>query len=225
MYMILMRVSGMSVPEAVREIITRNRSVYDCMRMNVINYTALAVKIRPDVERETGRPVNLNTVVVAIKRYADSFGRRDNILDDQVLKNARLSLTDGILDIRLSVEEVGMEPADILSKFAEATDNYDFFRMADSVRFLAEDMESVRKVLGELSGERAYSSGLARIKVTTPPGRSRPDIISYIAEVLHSNGIELKNAFFSEDATTLVVDERHASRAYEVLRADIVRKL
>lgn len=220
-----MRVSGVSVPEAVREIITRNRSVYDCMKMNVINYTALAVRMQRDVEKETGRPVNLNTLVVAIKRYADSFGPMDGIRDDQILKNARLSLTDGILDIRLSVEEVGMAPADILSKFAKATDNYDFFRMADSVRFLAEDMESVRKVLGELSGERVYSSGLARIKITIPVGRSRPDVISYIAEVLHSNGIELKNAFFSEDAATIVVDERHASRAYEVLRSDIVRTL
>lgn len=219
------RVSGMSVPEAVREIITRNRSVYDCMKMNVINYTALAVRMQPDIEKEVGRAVNLNTVVVAIKRYADSFSEQDRIRDGRVLRNARLSLTDGILDIRLSVEEVGMEPADILSRFAKVTDNYDFFRMADSVRFLTEDMEPVRRFLGELSGGPECSAGLARIKVTIPPDRSQPDVISYIAEVLHSGGIELKNAFFSEDDITLVVDERHASKAYEILRSDIVRTL
>ena len=43
-----MRTTGVSVPEVVREIITRNRSVYDCMKMDLINYTALAVKIQPD---------------------------------------------------------------------------------------------------------------------------------------------------------------------------------
>ncbi|MDX1442103.1 MAG: ACT domain-containing protein, partial [Nitrosopumilaceae archaeon] len=46
-----MRLSTTSVPEVVREIITRNRSVFDCMKMDLINYTALAVKIQPDVER------------------------------------------------------------------------------------------------------------------------------------------------------------------------------
>ena len=46
-----MRTSGVSVPEVVREIITRNRSIYDCMKMDLINYTALAVKIQPDVEK------------------------------------------------------------------------------------------------------------------------------------------------------------------------------
>ncbi|MGB1523397.1 MAG: ACT domain-containing protein, partial [Nitrosopumilus sp.] len=30
----------MSVPEVVREVITRNRSIYDCMKMDLINYTA-----------------------------------------------------------------------------------------------------------------------------------------------------------------------------------------
>ena len=68
-----MRTAGVYVPEVVREIITRNRSIYECMKMDVINYTALAVKIQSDVEKTLGNSVNLNTIVVAIKRYADSF--------------------------------------------------------------------------------------------------------------------------------------------------------
>ena len=74
-----MRTANISVPEAVRETITRNRSIYDCMKMDVINYTALAIKIQPDIERQVGNPVNLNTIVVAIKRYADSFAEKDEI--------------------------------------------------------------------------------------------------------------------------------------------------
>ena len=75
-----------------REIITRNRSVYDCMKMDLINYTALAVKIQPEIEKILGNRVNLNTVVVAIKRYADSFEIKEEIKEESVLKNARLSL-------------------------------------------------------------------------------------------------------------------------------------
>ena len=68
-----MRLSSMSIPEVVKDIITRNRSIYDCMKMDLINYTALAVKLQPEIEKILGNSVNLNTVVVAIKRYADSF--------------------------------------------------------------------------------------------------------------------------------------------------------
>ena len=92
-----MRTSGVSVPEVVREIITRNRSIYDCMKMDLINYTALAVKIQPDVEKTLGNSVNLNTIVVAIKRYADSFDAKEEVTEEPVLKDARLTLTDGII--------------------------------------------------------------------------------------------------------------------------------
>ena len=43
------------------------------MAMDVINYTALAVKIQPEVQRQIGNPIHLNTIVVAIKRYADAY--------------------------------------------------------------------------------------------------------------------------------------------------------
>ena len=95
----------MSVPEVVREIITRNRSIYDCMKMDLINYTALAVKIQPEIEKNSWKfSVNLNTIVVAIKRYADSFEIKEEVKEESVLKNARLALTDGIMDVKFSIK-------------------------------------------------------------------------------------------------------------------------
>ena len=143
-----MRTANMSVPDAVRETITRNRSIYDCMKMDVINYTALAIKIQPDIERQVGNPVNLNTIVVAIKRYADSFAEKDEIKSESVLKNARLSLTDGILDIKFSTSDMDKkQAASILDKFDEYDSDYEFFRMADSTfRILTEDLADIRKI-------------------------------------------------------------------------------
>ena len=100
-----MRTIGMSVPEAVREIITRNRSIHDCMKMDVINYTALAVKIQPGVEKQWGNPVHLNTIVVAIKRYADSFQDEEEVAEEPLLKDARFSLTDKILGIQWTMND------------------------------------------------------------------------------------------------------------------------
>ena len=123
----------MSVPEVVREIIARNRSIYDCMKMDLINYTALAVKIQPDIEKILGNSVNLNTVVVAIKRYADTFEIKEEVREEFILKNARLVLTDGIMDVKLSMKDSNkMDPMTILDKFSKVTNNYDFFRLSDS---------------------------------------------------------------------------------------------
>ena len=220
------RATNISVPEAVREIITRNRSIYDCMKMDVINYTALAVKIQPDVERQMGNPVNLNTIVVAIKRYADSFEEKDDIKSESVLKNARLSLTDGILDIKFSTNDMGKkEAASLLDKFEQYDSDYEFFRTADSTfRILTEDLADIRRMFDSFpSAKNFFSTGLAKIKIRIPQEQNRSDAVSYVAEILHNNGIELQNAFFSQDDIIMVLREEDASKAYEILRAEISR--
>jgi len=215
----------MSVPEVVKEMITRNRSIFDCMKMDLINYTALAVKIQPDVERVLGNPVNLNTIVVAIKRYADSIEVKDEVEEKSVLKNARLSLTDGMVDIKFSLNDSqGIDPLTILDKFSKITSNYDFFRSSDSFRFLSEDLEGIRGIFDSLPNqEDIFSGGLAKIRISIPPIQNKSDVVSYVAEVLHSNGIELVNAFFSQDNIIIILNERDSSRAYDILHSDIIR--
>jgi len=220
-----MRVSSMSVPEVVRDIITRNRSIYDCMKMDLINYTALAVKIQPEIEKILGNPVNLNTVVVAIKRYADSFETKEEVKEESVLKNARLALTDGIMDIKFSVKDSDqVDPMAILDKFSKVTNNYEFFRLSDSFRFLAEDMEDIRQIFNNVSNrDDMFSTGLAKIRISIPTAQNQSDVVSYVAEVLHENGIELVNAFFSQDSIIIILNEKDASRAYDILHSDILR--
>lgn len=222
-----MRVANVSIPEIVREIITRNRSIYDCMKMDLINYTALAVKIQPEIERILGNSVNLNTVVVAIKRYSDSFEIKDEVKEESVLKNARLALTDGIMDIKFSIKDSnGMDPMTILDKFSKVTSNYEFFRLSDSFRFLAEDMDDVRKIFSTMSNrEGMFNTGLAKIRISIPGNQNRSDVVSYVAEVLHANGIELVNAFFSQDNIIVVLNEKDSSRAYDILHSEIMRTL
>ena len=220
-----MRISSLSVPEIVKEIIIRNRSIYDCMKMDLINYTALAVKIQPEIERILGNSVNLNTVVVAIKRYSDSFENKEQVKEESVLKNARLSLTDGIMDIKFSVQESNeMDPTTIFNQFSKVTNNYEFFRMADSFRFLTEDMEDIRQIFSNFSNrDDVFSTGLAKIRISIPNSQNKSDVVSYVAEVLHANGIELVNAFFSQENIIIILNERDSSRAYDILHSDIMR--
>lgn len=220
-----MRISRISVPEIAREIIARNRSIHDCMKMDLINYTALAVKIQPEIEKILGGSVNLNTVVVAIKRYADSFETKEEVKDDAVLKNARLALTDGIMDIKFSVKDFeGIDPTTILDQFSKITDNYEFFRSSDSFRFLIEDVDEVRQMFEHHPNqENMFSTGLAKIKISIPPNQNRSDVVSYVAEVLHFKGIEILNAYFTQDSIIIVMDEINASKAYDTLRSEITK--
>ncbi len=220
-----MRSASVSVPDAVRDIITRNRSIYDCIKMDLLNYTAVAVKIQKEVEAQVGSPVNLNTIVVAIKRYADSFEKKDDVQTEPVLKNARLSLTDGILDIKFSSQDFEMEDVvSLMDSFTRIDPDYEFIRLTDSFRFLAEDISDVRKLLESFSSHKNFfQTGLAKISISIPQSSDNPDIVSYVSEILHNNGIELVNAFFGQDSIVLVLHEKDAAKAYEILRGEISR--
>ena len=218
-----MRTTGVSVPEIVREIITRNRSVYECMKMDLINYTALAVKIQPDVEKTLGNSVNLNTIVVAIKRYADSFDAKEEVAEDAVLKDARLTLTDGIMGLSWNMTDAGDEMAKMLNEFHKEFTDSEFFRFGDSFRILAEDSDRVRRHFQSLPRENQFNSGLAKIKVAVPEGHSRSDVMAFVTEILHYNGIDMADALFTQDGLVIVLKEEDAPRAYEKLRAQISR--
>ena len=214
---------GLSVPEVVREMITRNRSIHDCMKMDVINYTALAVKIQPEVEKQLGNSVHLNTIVVAIKRFGDSFVSSENITDEPVLKNARLSMTDRIMGMQWTMKDLlDQDMAKMFAEAEKAFSNSEFFRLGDSFRVLTDDSDDTRRVFQSFPKENLYSSGLAKIKISVPE-QNRADVVSYVTEILHQNGIELVDALFSQDGIVLILKEDQAPFAYEKLRSEIPR--
>ena len=218
-----MRIAGLSVPEVVRDIITRNRSIHDCMKMDVINYTALAVKIQPDIEKQLGSSVHLNTIVVAIKRYADSFEGSEDITEEPVLKDARLSMTDRIMGIQWTMKDlIDQDMGKMFAEAEKAFSNSEFFRLGDSFRILTDDSDDTRRIFSSFPKENLYSSGLAKIKISVPE-QNRADVVSYVTEILHRNGIVLVDALFSQDGIVLILKEDQAPIAYEKLRSQIPR--
>ena len=219
-----MRTIGLSVPSVVREIITRNRSIHDCMAMDVINYTALAVKIQPEVEKQIGNPVQLNTIVVAIKRYADAFEKNEEVVDEPVLKDARLSMTDRIMGMQWTMKD--LLDQDMAKMFAEAEkgfSNSEFFRLGDSFIVLADDTDVTRRMLQNFPKENLYSSGLTKIRIQVPE-QNRADILSFVTGILHQNSIELVDALFSRNGIVLFLKEDQAPLAYEKLSSEIPRQ-
>lgn len=214
-----MRNSLASVHDVVREIITHNRSMYDCIKMGIANYTAIAVKIQADVEKHVGAPANLNTIVVAVKRYADSFERSEETDDQGVLNDTRLSLTDGMIGVSFTTRDMEGDPFAVLDKFSNITNDYEFFRLADTFSVIAEDVAAVRDFFGSVRGQSRLSSGLAKIRIVRAGEQNRADTVSFVVEILHENGIEIINTFFGHDSVTIILKEQDAARAYELLRS------
>ena len=94
-----------SVSRAIKDILFSNSIYINSLKLGIANYTALAIKIKPEVDKMIGSEVNINTIVVSIKRLADALQQNqelDSITQEEKenLAGARISLTGSMLDVK-----------------------------------------------------------------------------------------------------------------------------
>ena len=87
---------------------------------------------------------------------------------------------------------------------------------------ILQNIPQYSKIFQNFPKENVYSSGLAKIRIQVPE-QNRADVVSYVTEILHRNGIDLVDALFSRDGIVLILKEDQAPIAYEKLRTEIPR--
>src|SRR5919107_2467894 len=211
--------SPVSVPFAIREVLSSNPLYFQAIQLGIANYTALAQRIRPEVERITTSRVNVGTIVVAIKRFADSL-REEQRQDDNLVGNSsshfgegtRMSLTGSIIDVDFDDRDFE-QLSNILDEMIEKDGRssspfyYNLFQTNKQLRLFAEDVQEIRNILSLASQkfDGRMRAGLSKITITLPPSvstrsaevppRNPYNLLSIVSDVLYKNQIILHDAF------------------------------
>lgn len=221
-----MEVYTPSVPEAVRMIIGRNPHLYECLKMRVLNYNAVAEVIQSEVEEMVGKRVNTNTIVAALVRYANSIAQQEAPSNPlEALKKAKFTLTTGVADITIQTphtrqSEILKELFDFLS--SEQVTHFNIFKTPDSLRVImsTEDFERIRVKLEDIGLN--YEDGYARLNISLSTDEEElPDILNFITENLYRSGIRSMDAFFNYDDIVLILKESDAPKAFDILRKQV----
>ncbi len=91
--------TDMSVPEAVHEVLASNHTYSHAIELSIANYTALAEKIKQEIEKLIGAAVGLHTIVFATKRFADNLGDKNH---NNKSANNQKTKTKNVADIQLN---------------------------------------------------------------------------------------------------------------------------
>jgi hypothetical protein len=225
-----------SVPQAIREVLSSNSLYLQALKSGITNYTALAQRIKSDVETIVGSQVNVGTIVVAIKRLADILEKEKQAEQKKStpthpMDGARMSLTGSIIDIDFDRELD--ELSNILEEVFEKETGYNLFQTNKQLRLFTEDIDDVRNIVSTASKkfDCKMKEGLSKITINFPSStpyniEQTPynNLLSYVSEVLYNNQIPLYNAFFAPNETVLILKNKDAARAYELLRAKITKQ-
>src|SRR6266568_3260427 len=151
-----------SVPEAVREILTRNYPVYQCLKMKLVNFHALAEQIQSQVKDVAGKEarVSLSSGIVDVTIRAP----------------------------RTQFPSIVKELADASTELSEFPN---IFPLSSSIKLIL-PLDDYALVRGKLQphGQAATMVNVARLTLNlSPRAEMTPGIASYITELLFRNGV------------------------------------
>src|SRR5438034_1484022 len=140
--------NNVTVPEAVRQILTRNYPIYQCLKMKLTNFHAIAEYIQPQVQELTGRKTTINTLVVAIKRFSDTLAETKTLDTAKALANLRISLSGDVADVTVKVRRPDIPKIlqELSELGAELSDFPNIFPLTNSIKIIlpSQDRKSTR---------------------------------------------------------------------------------
>ena len=222
-----------SVSRAIRDILFSNSIYLNSLKLGIANYTALAIKIKPEVEKIVGSQINVNTIVVSIKRIADTIQQQQQSKQDlkisqdekEMITGARISLTGSILDVEFDKEMENIEK--IFDLFDRESDiRFNIFQSKNHIKLFIENISDIKKILSndlqKIVGLSSVKEGVSMITIALPwqgnEVRKTYQLLSMISNILYNHEILLHNAFFTPNEIVLIISDSDAAKVYELLR-------
>jgi len=219
-----------SVSKAIKDILFSNSIYLNSLKLGIANYTALAIKIKPELDRIIGSEVNINTIVVSIKRIADALQQNqdlDSIAQEEKenLAGARISLTGSILEVEFDKEMENIEK--VMELFDRQSDiRFNLFQSKNHMNLFIENISEIKRIFNSNDSPTITPSkikeGVSMITISLPweeiELRKTYQLLSMISNILYDNQISLHNAFFTPNEIILIINDRDAAKVYELLR-------
>ncbi len=211
-----------TISEVVVDLLTRNHPVYQHIRMGLINYHALAAGIKPTVDRITGRDVNVNTIVVVIKRFSDAQPKSGLPPSMSILRGSKMTLSSGVVDVTITPKREAFinELKRLVEISSELDERPHIFPLVSSIKIIA-DANDYGKLKTALKSRYPLKPRLNAAKITihlSEEAERSPGIAAYITDLLYRNGINIIDAFLGYEDIILILDESDGPRAYTILK-------
>jgi hypothetical protein len=209
-----------SVQEAVRVIITKNPYLYRGLRMQVVNYSAVARYIQEQVQDMAGDEVDPNTIVTAIMRFSREASEEEIRQPESALHGARFSLVTDIVDVTMKTNpQEQFSILELLNRLQKRGANIKVHQYQESLKIITTSYEMPEFMKDLWQYNPVIREGYAELNIQLAQETSRYDRIAMLTDLLFRHGVHLVNAFFSQGEISLIIHEEDASTAFEVLRS------
>jgi hypothetical protein len=211
-----------TVPEATKKILERSRYLSEAMSKGLLNYSALARYIRPELEEMLFKDVSESSIIMALKRLEPYFKPKFKAIE--VFKAVPEMI------VRSSLGELTLtnspELSKNLSKIFElyASHSKYFFTVTEGVSettiIASEGLFGEIKNLVNRETILSEYSNLSSITIRMPKEvMETPGIFYFFLKSLAWEGINIVEVVSTNLEFTLILEDREVNRAFAILKS------
>lgn len=211
-----------SIGKITEDLINRSPFLREAITDNLINISALARKLKPEIEEKVGRPVKEGAIVMTIKRMSPGLYHRLNIK----ITNMMSELGDFLVRSNLSdftfenSESLKNAQSDFIKLIREHSDSFytisqglseTTFIVSSSLNELMRDMFKTEKL-------KTHNDKLASVTVKLPSVNTEIyGVYYYILKQLAWEGINIVQVVSTSNEFTIVVKQDEIDGAFKIL--------
>jgi hypothetical protein len=221
--------SGTTI-QAVRDILNSNRFYLQALQAGIANLTALAEKIKPQVEKKMGGQVSTNTIVASLKRVGDRLAKHaePTYEVEETPKNLKMSLTDSIIDVVLDENDLdGL--SELYDKLLASTDiPFSLFQTTKNCRLYTDNLQLFGGLEQKFSVQfKAPEKKFTRVAIDISADQEENKLnklLTEISNILYDADVNIHSAFFTPSEIVLIAGDRDAIRLYDRLHNELLKK-
>ena len=212
----------LTVPEASEKIINRSRYLSEAISKGIINISALARYIKPELEQILEKKISYPAIVMALNRLSDTI-KPKYVVSNIFRSTPDMILRSNLMEINISHSETLSEKYPLLLKLSKTSEKY-FFAITDGVfettiiisKNLKDKVKNALKdenIVAEFDNLSSITIRLPKEAITTP-GRFYFFLKSLAWEGI--NIIEIVSAYLE---LTIIFSEKDTNRAFSILQS------
>jgi hypothetical protein len=213
-----------TIPELVKETIEESPFLEDFLAKGIVNYSALARIIKPELEVKLLKPIKEGSIIMALRRLTIK-NNLDHRLEKIFAKSPDMIVRSNLIEFTFFNSDSLLKKHQILLEKISQGNQY-FFTITQGVfeTGIIVSRELKSKIVEIFTGEKVIKelSDLSSITIKLPEENvTTPGVYYFILKALAWHNINVIEVVSTYQEITLILETKEVDRAFSVLKKSL----
>jgi aspartokinase len=211
-----------TIPETVERIVRKSPFLEEGLTLGILNLSALARLIRPEIEKETMKDVQDGAIIVALNRLSRKIQKRIRRTQSAFKQAPDLIVRSNLFEMTFAVSEtIPLNQKRLLEKTSRIPNSFVTFTQGihETTLFAGHDLEAT--VIAFFKDEKLIMKieGLSSVTLILPKDTTQiPGVYSHILKALAWEGINVVDVVSTLNELTIVLDDKDIDSAFSIIK-------